>query len=105
MATSPQVLLLDEPAAGMNPREKIELMNLIRFIRDKFSLAILLIEHDMTLVMSVCERITVLDHGEIIAEGTPPEIRSDPKVIEAYLGEPGDIEDQTPDQTIRELRT
>jgi branched-chain amino acid transport system ATP-binding protein len=87
LATTPKVLLLDEPAAGMNPQEKIELMNLIRFIRDKFSLAILLIEHDMKLVMNICERITVLDHGETIAAGTPSEIQANKKVIEAYLGE------------------
>jgi branched-chain amino acid transport system ATP-binding protein len=81
------VLLLDEPAAGMNPQEKIELMKLIRFIRDRFKLAVLLIEHDMKLVMSIAQRITVLDHGETIAVGNPEEIRSNPKVIEAYLGE------------------
>ena len=90
LATKPKLLLLDEPAAGMNPTEKADLMNLIRFIQDKFKLSVLLVEHDMTVVMGICQRIAVLDYGVKIAEGTPEEIRSNPKVIEAYLGETHD---------------
>ena len=87
MATRPTMLILDEPAAGMNPQETQELMKLIRWIRKEFNLTILLIEHDMSLVMGVCERLYVLDYGQIIAEGKPGEIRSNKRVIEAYLGE------------------
>ena len=89
LATDPGIMLLDEPAAGMNPSETTELMENIRKIRDTFQIAIMLIEHDMSLVMGICEGIAVLNYGKIIAKGTPDEIKSNPAVIEAYLGKKG----------------
>ena len=86
LASSPKLLLLDEPAAGMNPQETEELMNLIAFIRKEFNLTILLIEHDMKLVMGICEKLMVLDYGKVIASGKPEEIKTNPQVMKAYLG-------------------
>jgi branched-chain amino acid transport system ATP-binding protein len=91
LATNPKLLLLDEPAAGMNPNEIITLMDFIRWIRKEFDLTIILIEHQMRLVMGICERLKVLDFGATIAEGTPNEIQNNPKVLEAYLGEGGEV--------------
>ncbi len=87
LATEPKLLLLDEPAAGMNPNETAELMNTIRFVREKFDMTILLIEHDMKLVSGICERLTVLNFGQVLTEGETGEVLNDPQVITAYLGE------------------
>ena len=90
MATEPKILLLDEPAAGMNPKETEDLMNTIKLIRDKFGIAVLLIEHDMKLVLGICERLVVLNYGKILASGKPNEVINNPQVVEAYLGKEED---------------
>ncbi len=87
LATKPKLLLLDEPAAGMNPNETNELMNTIRFVRDEFDMTVLLIEHDMKLVSGICEKLTVLNFGQVLAQGDTKEVLNDPEVIKAYLGE------------------
>ena len=90
MATEPKILLLDEPAAGMNPKETEDLMNTIKLIRDKFGIAVLLIEHDMKLVLGICERLVVLNYGQILASGDPKEVINNPQIVEAYLGKEED---------------
>ncbi|MDR5693649.1 MAG: ABC transporter ATP-binding protein [Armatimonadota bacterium] len=95
LASSPKLLLLDEPMAGMNPRETMEMMSLIRRLRDELGITIILIEHQMRAVMGISERVTVLDYGEKIAEGTPQEIQNNPRVIEAYLGTSKAVADVT----------
>ena len=90
MATEPKILLLDEPAAGMNPKETEDLMNTIKLIRDKFGIAVLLIDHDMKLVLGICERLVVLNYGQILASGDPKEVINNPQVVEAYLGKEED---------------
>ena len=92
LAARPRLLLLDEPAAGLNDRETLDLMETIHGVRDRFDIAILLIEHNMELVMGICERILVLNFGKVIAQGTPAEVRANPIVVEAYLGEPAGAE-------------
>ena len=87
LATNPKLLLLDEPAAGMNPQETAELMDTIRFVRDRFDMTILLIEHDMSLVSNICERLTVLNFGTVLAEGDTADVLKNPEVIRAYLGD------------------
>lgn len=87
LATNPKLLLLDEPAAGMNPNETIELMDTIRFVRDNFDMTVLLIEHDMKLVSGICEELTVLNFGQVLAQGKTKDVLNDPEVIKAYLGE------------------
>ena len=87
LATEPKLLLLDEPAAGMNPNETAELMDTIRFVRDTFDMTVLLIEHDMKLVSGICENLTVLNFGQVLAEGKTSDVLNDPEVIKAYLGE------------------